>query len=204
MSLPEQALGGRAAGFVAAMSSGACACLPLSLERSPRAWRVVPFGMATRSLRATSGVLLSAAGMATLCVGLKVPALSLFALGIFQVERDWRRRHAEFRGGIGARWSHALDFYSATHQEPTNRFLHVVGIPLIVGGAIGLVTAPPVLGPVRLASLTAFGVGWLMNLVGHALFEKRAPAFSEDALSFLAGPAWDLRQLLDAAVRRAR
>jgi uncharacterized membrane protein YGL010W len=33
-----------------------------------------------------------------------------------------------------------------------------------------------------------------MNLVGHAVFEKNRPAFADDPLSFLAGPAWDLRQ----------
>jgi uncharacterized membrane protein YGL010W len=80
--------------------------------------------------------------------------------------------------------------------------LHVVGIPLIVGGAVGLLAAPPVLGVLRFTSLAAFGVGWLLNLVGHAAFEKRAPAFSEDALSFVAGPVWDLRQLIDRVVRR--
>jgi uncharacterized membrane protein YGL010W len=44
--------------------------------------------------------------------------------------------------------------------------------------------------------LGAFGVGWALNLVGHAAYEKRAPAFSEDGLSFLAGPVWDLQQFL--------
>jgi hypothetical protein len=159
--------------------------------------------MARRSLRATSGVILAAAGMGSLCLGFKVPALGLFAVGVLQIEQDWRARHVAFRGGIGARWRCALDFYSATHQDPTNRTLHVVGIPLIVGGATGLLAARAVVGPIGLASLGAFGVGWLLNLVGHAAFEKRAPAFSEDALSFLAGPAWDLRQLLDRTLHRA-
>jgi hypothetical protein len=172
------------------------------VNRGSLGGEVVRLSMASHSLRATSGVLLATASMATLCLGFKVPALCLFAVGVFQIERDWRARHAAFRGGIGARWRCAVDFYAATHQEPTNRLLHIIGIPLIVGGALGLLAAPSVFGPVRLASLTAFGVGWLLNLVGHAAFEKRAPAFSEDALSFLAGPAWDLRQLVDRALRR--
>jgi uncharacterized membrane protein YGL010W len=34
-----------------------------------------------------------------------------------------------------------------------------------------------------------------LNIVGHACFERRAPAFSDDPLSFVAGPVWDLQQL---------
>jgi len=148
-------------------------------------------------------VILAAAGMGVLCVGFKAAALGLFCLGAAQIERDWRARNVGFHGGIGARWRRALDFYSATHLDPMNRILHLVGIPLIVGGAGGLLVTAPILGPLRLASLGAFGVGWLLNLLGHTAFEKRAPAFSEDALSFLAGPAWDLGQLLGFARRRA-
>ena len=40
-----------------------------------------------------------------------------------------------------------------------------------------------------------FGTGWALNIIGHAAYEGRAPAFSEDALSFVAGPVWDLQQL---------
>ena len=61
-------------------------------------------------------------------------------------------------------------------------------------------------GPVRGAvgigwgvSLAAFAIGWLLNIVGHAAYEKRAPAFSEDCLSFLAGPVWDLQRLFRPA-----
>ena len=51
------------------------------------------------------------------------------------------------------------------------------------------------------ATERAFPAGWALNLVGHAAFEKRAPAFSDDGLSFVAGPVWDLQQLLQS--RRA-
>ncbi|MES1174173.1 MAG: Mpo1-like protein [Myxococcales bacterium] len=172
-------------------------------ERGSLGVTAVQFGMARRSLRATSGVILAAAGMGTLCLGFKLPALGLFAIGVSQIEQDWRARHAAFRGGIGARWGRALEFYAASHQNPTNRHLARHRHPVDLGGAGGLFAAAPVFGPVWLGSLAAFGVGWLLNLVGHSAFEKRAPAFSEDALSFLAGPVWDLRQLFERTSRRA-
>jgi hypothetical protein len=77
--------------------------------------------------------------MATLCTGLRGPALTLFGLGFRLLERDWRERHPEFRGGLGARWERALSFYRASHEHRVNRALHVIGIPLIAGGALGLI-----------------------------------------------------------------
>jgi len=155
--------------------------------------------MPPRSSTATLGVALSVAGMGALCAGFKLSALSLFSAGIKLLEKDWRARHPDFSGSAGERWQASLAFYRETHQNGTNRTLHLIGIPLIVGGAVGLFASKP-LSPVRGAlwagSLGAFAVGWGLNLVGHAAFEKRAPAFSDDGLSFIAGPVWDLQQLL--------
>ena len=155
--------------------------------------------MARRSSSATLGVALSVAGMGALCAGFKLSALSLFAAGMRVLEKDWRARHPDFAGSAGERWQASLAFYRETHQNGTNRTLHLIGIPLILGGAAGLFVAKP-LSPLRGAlwagSLAAFAVGWGLNLVGHAVFEKRAPAFSDDGLSFIAGPVWDLQELL--------
>jgi hypothetical protein len=162
--------------------------------------------MVQSSRNARLGVALAVGGMGALCFGFKRSALSLFGAGLRVLEVDWRARHPEFRGGPRDRWQAALDFYRDTHQNPTNRTLHVIGIPLIVGGAVGLFAArplSPVSGGVWLGSLAAFGCGWVLNLAGHALYEHRAPAFSEDGLSFLAGPVWDLQQLMQTAVQRA-
>ncbi len=158
--------------------------------------------MARRSSAATLGVALSVAGMGALCAGFKLSALSLFGAGIKLLEKDWRARHPEFVGSAAERWQASLAFYRETHQNGTNRTLHLIGIPLILGGAVGLfVSKPPSpLRPLRGAlwagSLGAFAAGWALNLVGHAAFEKRAPAFSDDGLSFIAGPVWDLQELL--------
>jgi hypothetical protein len=153
--------------------------------------------MALRSQRATLGVSLAAAGMGALCLGFKAVALGLFSAGVNELERDWRARHPEFHGDFAERWQRSLEFYRETHRHPQNRRLHVIGIPLIVAGAAGLFASrplSPVSGALWAGSLGAFGVGWALNLVGHAAYEKRAPAFSEDGLSFLAGPVWDLQQ----------
>jgi hypothetical protein len=155
--------------------------------------------MAQRSSTATLGVALSVAGMGALCAGFKLTALSLFGAGVRQLEKDWRTRHPEFTGDAAERWQQSLSFYRDTHQNSTNRTLHLIGIPLIVGGAVGLFASKPlspVTGLLWAGSLSAFATGWALNLVGHAAFEKRAPAFSDDGLSFIAGPVWDLQQLL--------
>jgi uncharacterized membrane protein YGL010W len=136
-----------------------------------------------------------AGGMGLLLAGRKILGVGLFGVGIAGLEREWRERHPELPPGLDVRWQAALDHYEATHQQPTNRTLHVVGIPMILGGAFGLlISAPP--RPTWLAGAALFSVGWALNLIGHAAFEKNAPAFKDDPLSFLAGPVWDLQQLL--------
>jgi uncharacterized membrane protein YGL010W len=155
--------------------------------------------MAQRSTNAKLGVAMSVAGMGALCAGFKLSALSLFSAGIRLLEKDWRARHPEFQGNAAERWQASLSFYRDTHQNGTNRTLHLIGIPLIVGGAAGLFASKPlspVTGALWAGSLGAFAAGWALNLVGHAAFEKRAPAFSDDGLSFIAGPVWDLQELL--------
>ena len=154
--------------------------------------------MQFQSKGAALGVSLTVGGMAALCFGFKRSALSLFAAGVSHLEKDGRARHPDFHGTAAERWQKSLEFYRQTHVDATNRTLHVVGIPLILGGAIGLFAAKPfspVSGPVWWGSLAAFGGGWALNIIGHASYEHRAPAFSEDGLSFIAGPVWDFQQL---------
>jgi hypothetical protein len=151
--------------------------------------------MATQSNLAKVGTGLAALGMVTLCTGLRGPALTLFGLGFRALERDWRARHPEFRGGLRERWESALRFYRSSHENRVNRALHIVGIPLIAAGAVGLLAGRAVATPRWTASFGSFALGWGLNIIGHALFERRAPAFSDDPLSFVAGPVWDLQQI---------
>jgi hypothetical protein len=137
---------------------------------------------------------MTAGGMLALLGGRKLAAIGLFGKGLAGLEREWRKAHPEFQGGLVDRWQEAIRFYEATHQNPQNRTLHVVGIPMIVGGAAGLILFPAYR-PLWGLSAASFTVGWALNFVGHGLFEKAAPAFADDPLSFLAGPVWDFRQL---------
>lgn len=152
--------------------------------------------------RRTRGLALTAGGMVGLLTGSKLGALALAARGVRDLEAEWRAAHPDFEGGVAERWRRAIEFYEATHQDPRNRALHVVGIPIIAGGVTGLLVWPRYSPPWWL-SAGAYGFGWTLNLVGHAAFEKNGPAFADDPLSFVAGPVWDLMHLRDALARRA-
>lgn len=145
-------------------------------------------------------------GMAALLTGRKVAALSLFGKGLAGLEKQWRENHPDFEGDLADRWEEAISFYEETHVEPTNRVLHKVGIPMIVGGATGLLLFRP-FRPLWLTSASSFTLGWALNIVGHSKYEKNAPAFADDPLSFIAGPVWDLkhggRSRAEASMERA-
>jgi hypothetical protein len=139
-------------------------------------------------------VVTAGAGMVALLAGRKLTALALFGKGMAGLERTWREKHPDFAGGLTDRWDEALKFYEATHRDPTNRKLHIVGIPFIVAGTAGLLLFPAYR-PMWGASAAAFVGGWILNFIGHGVYEKNAPAFQDDPLSFIAGPVWDFRQV---------
>jgi hypothetical protein len=141
-----------------------------------------------------SGSLWAIGGMTALLFGQKKAALGMFARGAQKLEAHWRAAHPDFRGSLRDRWNQSVKFYEATHQNQVNRYLHITGIPMIVAGAAGLFACKP-WRPAWFASAGAFTTGWVLNIVGHAAFEKKAPAFRDDPLSFIAGPVWDLQQL---------
>jgi uncharacterized membrane protein YGL010W len=125
--------------------------------------------------------------------GRKIVGLGLFAKGFAGLEAEWRQSN-DFDGTWAERWQKALEFYEATHLHPVNRALHTAGIPLILGGAVGMIAFKPYR-PFWAASAGSFTFGWVLNFIGHGVYEKNAPAFADDPLSFLAGPVWDLRRI---------
>ena len=151
----------------------------------------------------TRGVALTVGGMGTLLLGGKLTSLGLTYKGLSDIEDAWRAAHPEFDGDLRDRWREAVEFYEATHKDPMNRRLHIIGIPLIVGGAAGLLIFPSYTPPWAFAAGT-FAGGWVLNIVGHALYEKNAPAFADDPLSFIAGPVFDVVQLKGIASRVLR
>jgi hypothetical protein len=141
------------------------------------------------------GTALAVAGMAGLLSGQKLASLAAFGRGVWKLEQAWRQANPDFDGDLADRWQAAVAFYEETHQDRTNRVLHVVGIPMIVGGAAGLLLCGAG-GPLWWASAGSFTLGWALNIAGHGIFEKKAPAFADDPLAFIAGPVWDVQQLL--------
>jgi hypothetical protein len=135
-------------------------------------------------------------GMVGIMTGAKLTPVGMFLMGAKGLEDEWRKNHPEFDGGFAERWQRAIEFYDETHQDPVNRALHTIGIPMIVGGVVGMLAAPRYTPP-WLVSNASWTTGWVLNFIGHGLFEKGAPAFADDPLSFIAGPAWDLIRLRD-------
>lgn len=134
-------------------------------------------------------------GMALVMLGRKMEGLALFSKGAYDLERIYREKHPDLEPGLDKRWEKAVEFYEETHKDDTNRTLHRVGIPFIVGGAIGLFASKPYKKS-WLISASAFAFGWALNIAGHAKYEKNKPAFTDDPLSFIAGPVWDVQQLV--------
>jgi uncharacterized membrane protein YGL010W len=81
-----------------------------------------------------------------------------------------------------------LEKYREDHQNPVNRALHSVGIPLIVA-SLPVLPFNPLLG----AGMFVFG--WILQFLGHA-FEGKAPSFFRDPRFLLVGPVWALKKFL--------
>lgn len=83
--------------------------------------------------------------------------------------------------------------YELSHQHPVNRVCHTLGIPLIAGSLIAAVPAlfvPALWGGVG----AAFGVGWALQFVGHAV-ERKPPEFFKDWRFLFVGLRWWLRKV---------
>jgi uncharacterized membrane protein YGL010W len=81
--------------------------------------------------------------------------------------------------------------YDHEHTNPWNRFLHAVGIPIIIAGIVLLVMTHW-----RLGSVLFVG-GWIMNFLGHRI-EGNKPAFFQGLIYFLMGPLWIAKEFKDA------
>lgn len=81
-----------------------------------------------------------------------------------------------------------IEKYNLSHQDWVNRFLHSIGIPMIV------VSIPILFWEWRLA-LVLFVLGWILQFVGH-WFEGKPPAFFSDPFYLLIGPVWLLRKIV--------
>jgi uncharacterized membrane protein YGL010W len=77
--------------------------------------------------------------------------------------------------------------YREDHQNPVNRTLHTIGIPMIVASLPVMLAAPPI-------GIGMFIVGWILQFVGHA-FEGKMPSFFSDPRFLLVGPMWFVKKI---------
>jgi uncharacterized membrane protein YGL010W len=95
----------------------------------------------------------------------------------------------------------ALDRYLARydheHTNAWNKFLHGIGIPIIVAGIVLLCFTWWRIG------LALFVGGWILLFAGHRI-EGNKPAFFQGVIYFLVGPIWILKELKDAIFTRSR
>jgi uncharacterized membrane protein YGL010W len=82
-----------------------------------------------------------------------------------------------------------LATYQAEHTHPLCKLTHYVGIPMIV-------TSLPVALVSPLTGLGMFTGGWVLQFVGHYVFEKNQPAFFANPLYLLVGALWVVLELL--------
>lgn len=76
-----------------------------------------------------------------------------------------------------------LDEYRAHHQHPVNQLIHFFCIPAIVASLVVVFFHPWV-------GAAMFAGGWILQFVGHGVFEKKSPAFLTNVAHLLIGPLW--------------
>jgi uncharacterized membrane protein YGL010W len=85
-------------------------------------------------------------------------------------------------------WNEWISEYAQSHQHPTNRLCHTIGIPLIALSLplfLVLLVAPH-LWPLPVG---LFVVGWIFQFVGHA-YERKPPEFLRDPRFLFVGLRW--------------
>jgi uncharacterized membrane protein YGL010W len=79
--------------------------------------------------------------------------------------------------------------YSESHQHPTNRLLHTLGIPMIAISIILAIVGALVSPLLLIVAATLFVVGWIFQFIGHA-FEGKPPEFFKDWRFLFVGLRW--------------
>lgn len=80
-----------------------------------------------------------------------------------------------------------IETYKAKHRHPLNKLCHSIGMPMIV------VSLPLFFFLNWRIALVPFVLGWVLQLVGHAI-EGNQPAFFKNPVYLLIGPLWLIRK----------
>jgi uncharacterized membrane protein YGL010W len=73
--------------------------------------------------------------------------------------------------------------YQASHSKTGTKITHMFGIPIIVA-SLPIIPINPLLGGSMFAS------GWVLQFIGHYVFEKNDPQFFGDPMNLLIGVLW--------------
>lgn len=76
-----------------------------------------------------------------------------------------------------------LDEYAEGHRQLGTRLTHMVGIPMIVA-SLPVLPFNPLLGG------GMFVGGWILQFIGHYVFEHNDPKFFGDPMNLLVGVLW--------------
>jgi uncharacterized membrane protein YGL010W len=90
-------------------------------------------------------------------------------------------------------WDEWIAEYSLSHQHPTNRWCHTIGIPLIAV-SIPVLLIALVVPWLWIAGVALFVVGWIFQFVGHA-YEGKPPEFMKDWRFLFVGLRWWLAKM---------
>jgi len=83
-----------------------------------------------------------------------------------------------------------LDEYGESHRHLGTPLTHMVGIPMIVG-SLPLFPLNPLVGG------GMFIGGWILQFIGHYVFEKNDPKFFGDPVNLLIGVVWAAKEWLE-------
>ena len=83
--------------------------------------------------------------------------------------------------------------YAESHQHPLNRWLHTLGIPLILVSLV-VAAAAVVWSGLWLWAAALFIAGWVLQFIGHAV-EGKPPEFFKDWRFLFVGVRWWLAKV---------
>jgi uncharacterized membrane protein YGL010W len=84
-------------------------------------------------------------------------------------------------------WAELMVLYRQAHRHPGTKLTHMFGIPMIVASLPVLLVRPAV-------GVGLFAGGWVLQFVGHYVFEKNDPQFFGDWRNLLVGVLWSGRE----------
>ena len=93
----------------------------------------------------------------------------------------------------GRTWDEWIEEYSEGHQNPINKLMHTIGIPMITLSIL-LVPVSFLVADMWRIALGLFVLGWILQFIGH-YFEGKPPEFMKDYRFLFVGFRWWLKKV---------